>query len=248
MKCPFVIKHCKKCDRLLVANTMNFYKQKDKKYGVACICKQCRGYQGENKKRKNNLTEEEKKQRRKIYNAKRYQNNKEKIKEYSKQYKENNKEKVAQSNKRYREEHKEEIREWHKQNYKNNPEKYFNNRQKRRQQEELQGDGINKEQWLEMMNFFNWKCAYSDIVLDDMYRSIDHIIPISSNGLHEVWNCVPMYLNYNLSKRASNPLEWYKQQEYYSEERLNRIIEWQQYAYNKWGTEQSLLILITEAK
>ena len=30
-------------------------------------------------------------------------------------------------------------------------------------------------------------------------------------------------------------LEWYQEQEFYSEERLMKIIEWTIYAYDKWG-------------
>ena len=33
--------------------------------------------------------------------------------------------------------------------------------------------------------------------------------------------------------------EWYKKQKYFSEERLQRIYEWQEYAYNKWGYLES---------
>lgn len=32
--------------------------------------------------------------------------------------------------------------------------------------------------------------------------------------------------------------EWYQQQEYYSEERLNKIYEWQEYAKNKWNNKE----------
>ena len=240
MKCPFVIKHCKKCDRLLVANTLNFYKQSDKKDGLACTCKRCRGNKG-----RIPLTDEQKKEKRRQYDIEYYKKNKEKIKEQTKQYKTNNKEQIVQKNKTYREQHKEEIKEWHKQDYINNPEKHFNNRQKRRQKEELQGNGYIEEQWLEMMNYFDWKCAYSG---EDLYKksSTDHIIPLSKNGQNSIWNFVPMILNYNCSKGSKNPLEWYKQQDYYLEERLQKIIEWQIYAYEKWSTGELPLILITE--
>lgn len=41
MKCPFCIKYCKKCKRLLVANNINFVKDKTGKYGLRSICKKC---------------------------------------------------------------------------------------------------------------------------------------------------------------------------------------------------------------
>ena len=111
----------------------------------------------------------------------------------------------------------------------------FNGHNKRRQREEEQGRGITVEQWKEMFDFFGWRCAYSGIQLNKDNRSIDHIIPLNNGGLNEPWNCVPMYSNYNYSKQTSDMLDWYTQQEYYSEERLNKIYKWIEYAKNKWN-------------
>ena len=86
-----------------------------------------------------------------------------------------------------------------------------------------------------MMEFFNWKCAYSGIQLNKGNRSIDHIIPLSKGGKHEIWNCVPMYKSYNCSKYNNNILDWYIQQPFYSEERLNKVYEWVEYAKNKYN-------------
>ena len=88
------------------------------------------------------------------------------------------------------------------------------------------------------MQFFEWKCAYSGEKFSNNNkendRSIDHIIPLSKGGENEIWNCVPIKMNYNSSKNANDMLEWYKQQEFYSEERLNKIYEWIEYAKDKW--------------
>ena len=230
MTCPFVIKICSKCKKLLVANSNNFQKNKNSKDGLRPECKAC--------SKKVNKKSYEKK-----INEPNYQENKS---NYNKNYYEKHKEKKLEYSKVYREEHKEYYKEYSKDYYQNNKEKCFNKNIKRRLNEQQQGRGINKEQWLEMMNYFNWQCAYSGLILNDMYRTIDHIVSIKRQGAHEVWNCVPMYRNYNLSKRASNPLEWYQQQDYYSEERLQKIIEWQLYAYDKWALEGDNLILITE--
>ena len=42
MKCPFVIKICTKCKRILIANSNNFDKYKKGKYGVIAVCKKCK--------------------------------------------------------------------------------------------------------------------------------------------------------------------------------------------------------------
>ena len=132
---------------------------------------------------------------------------------------------------------KEKIVEYKKCYHQNNPHKQFNANAKRRELEEKQGRGINKEQWQEMMCYFNWECAYSGISLNINNRTIDHIISLNKNGEHEIWNCVPMYSNYNYSKHNYDMLTWYKKQEFYSEERLRKIYEWIEYAKNKWGTK-----------
>lgn len=252
MKCPFKIKVCSRCKRILVAYGGNFYKIKNGKYGLASECKKC---QSEKSNQWNKNNKEHKKEYMKQYK----ENNKDKLSEYNKKWNENNKEHKKEYDKQRYEKNKEEIKEFNKQKYEknkeyfkqyyennkeeilekckqwreNNPEKQFNKCTKRRQLEESQGNGITKEQWYEMMEFFEWKCAYSGVVLNKN-RTIDHIIPLSKGGEHEVWNCVPMHRNYNTSKHANDMLEWYIQQEFYSEERLNKIYEWIEYAKNKW--------------
>ena len=88
-----------------------------------------------------------------------------------------------------------------------------------------------------MMKFINWRCAYSGEYIggneNKGNRTIDHIKPLNKGGEHEVWNVVPMSKSYNSSKQDKDMLEWYKEQEFYSEERLNKIYEWQKYAYEK---------------
>ena len=93
-----------------------------------------------------------------------------------------------------------------------------------------------------MFEFFDWKCAYSGEYIggNSEYRTIDHVIPLNKGGLNEIWNICPMYKPYNSSKYTNDMLEWYKQQEFYSEERLNKIYEWQEYAYNKWGNDEAM--------
>ena len=90
-----------------------------------------------------------------------------------------------------------------------------------------------------MMNFFEWKCAYSGekMTMDksENGRTIDHIIPLDKNGENEPWNCVPMLKSYNSSKSTKDLLEWYLEQPFFSIERLTKIYEWRIYAYWKWS-------------
>lgn len=235
MRCPFCIKKCTKCGNLLVANSINFSKQKQGKYGVNSVCKPCK----------------------KIEKAKEYQDNREYILNRVKVYAENNKDKIEEyRNKnrdklralynKYNTKHREERNEYASEYRKNNPEKIFNARSDRRAKEE-QGSGITKEQWKELMDYFNFKCAYSDEYIggDSDKRTVDHIIPLNDNGVNEIWNCVPMHHFYNSSKKDKNPMDWYLNQPFYNEDRLTNIIEWQLYAFDKYAQEQDMLVLIT---
>ena len=218
MKCPYVAKVCSKCKRILVASTINFNRQKGGLYGLTSSCKDCIH----------------------IYRMK----NKQRDLEYQKKYREKNKERISERDKKYREENKEHYKDWrdkHKEERKEYDKKYreenphirFNGHHRRKQEKE-NGKGITKEQWLEMMEFFNWKCAYSGIELNKDNRNVDHIIPLSKNGEHEIWNCVPMYNSYNFSKKDKDMLDWYVQQNFFLEERINKIYEWIKYAKDKW--------------
>jgi hypothetical protein len=227
MKCPYVIKICTKCNKILIANNLNFHKQKGGLYGLNSICKKCR-----NKKRKNRY-KQNKSHELKINRLWRINNI-----DYFKNRYNINKETILKKQKQYNEKHKKEISKRNKEYRKNNPQVDFNAHNKRRQLKENQGRGITKEQWREMMDFFEWKCAYSDKYIggdkNKNIRSIDHIIALDNGGLNEPWNCVPMVKSYNSSKKDKNMEEWYIQQEFYSEERLIKIYAWIEYAYRKW--------------
>ena len=161
------------------------------------------------------------------------------IAERGKQYREDNKDKIAERNKQYYKNNKDNIAEYQKQ-WHSTPQgqvSSFNKKCRRRIKEQNQGNGITKEQWLECMKFFNFRCAYSGQVLSKDTRSLDHIKPLNQGGEHEIWNVVPMYKSYNSSKQDKDMEEWYKEQYFYSEERLQKIYEWQEYAFNKWGYE-----------
>ena len=206
----------------------------------------------------------------KEYNKQYYEDNKEYIKERNKQWYEDNKEYYKQYYKdnkernkqhyednkeyykRYYEDNKDKILEYNKQWHKNNPEKVFNKHNRRRSKLENQGRGINKEQYKECNEWFDWKCAYSGEKMESNNstngRTLDHIVALDNGGLNEPWNCIPMKKGYNTSKHITeNVLNWYLEQEYFDIERLNKIVEWQVYAYEKWdGEEFGELILITD--
>lgn len=259
-------KKCTKCGKWLVASTFNFHRNNCGRYGLESQCKKCRNKKNErwrlenkgkmtecrNRWYENNkekvaeyhkqYCEANKKmvvERRKQY----YQDNKEKIAEHQKQYYKNNKEKILehqkQYNKQYYQENREKKLEYIKQ-YRQTPQGQiveFNKNQRRRLKEEQQGTGITKDQWLDMMKFFGFRCAYSGETLTKDTRSVDHIVPLDAGGDNMIWNCVPMLRKLNSSKSTKDMEKWYKEQSFYSEARLQKIYDWQEYAYNKYGKD-----------
>ena len=236
MNIPYVFKKCTKCGRWLVANSVNFHKHKVDKYGLRSCCKGCRKVQ--RKKYYEANKDKELAQRKEYYNQ-----NKDKYKELNKKWRTANKDKELARYKKYYEQNKDkELARYKK--YRNTPRGQvveFNKRTKRRSKEQELGNGITTEQWLDMMQYFNWRCAYSGkSVSKQGERSIDHIVPLNSNGEHEIWNLVPMVKSLNSSKQDKDMLSWYQEQDCYSEERLAKIREWQEYAYNKYYIKEGL--------
>ena len=234
---PYVFKKCKSCGEIKHIN--KFKKKKTCKFGVENKCKEC--YKIYNKKYRKEHKEEiskkikEWKENNPDYFTDYYKDNKDKY-GYDKQHYEDNKEIILKRNKKYKSEHKEDIFEYNKNYAKRNQDKWFNYISNRRTK--IDGNGINQEQWLEMMEFFDWKCAYSgeSMTIDKSKngRTIDHIVALDNGGEHEIWNCVPMKKSYNSSKHTSNMLEWYLEQEFFSIERLTKIYEWRIYTYWKY--------------
>ena len=256
-------KTCTKCGETLPATTEYFHKQKNGKYGLKSKCKKCiaeyhknnrdkileqkKQYYEDNKEkileqrkqyRENNKDKTRQyRENNKDYYKQYYEDNKEKIREQKKQYYEDNRDKELERFKQWREANRYKVTEYKKQYYATPQGKVvaFNGNYRRRTKEQNQGNGITSEQWLDCMKFFNWKCAYSGQALSKGTRSLDHIKPLNRSGEHEIWNVVPMDRGLNSSKNDKDLLEWYQEQDFYSEERLQKIYEWQEYAYNKYS-------------
>ena len=235
---PYVWRQCTKCKRILVANTKNFHKDKKEKiYQLKTICKQC-------KKTYDNQHSKEYYQREDIA---------EQRKAYSKEYHSKNKEKdnarTRKNHEKYRQnpEFKEYMKNYAKQ-YRQSEDWTLMDRRYKAKRRAAGGKGtISKEIELEVLNeWFNYKCAYSNMNINNETMHWDHIIPLSKNGVNEIWNIIPCYNKYNLNKNAKDPYEWYKQQDYYTEENLNYIIYYQKVMYWNFANKDSQnLVLIT---
>ena len=213
MGCIYICKICKNCKRVLPL--IAFHKQNTGKLGRRNICKKCRKELEKDYKKKYRKQHENEC---KNYNGKYRKENKLYYKNYSAKHRKENKLYYKNYNDKYRKE---------------NPTKFFNYRIDRRSKIK---NNITIEQWKEMMDFFDWKCAYSGEYIggNSENRTIDHIVPLNCNGENVIWNLAPMYKPYNSSKRDKDMLSWYIQQPYFSKERLDKIYAWQKYAYDKY--------------
>ena len=81
------------------------------------------------------------------------------------------------------------------------------------------------EELIKAIEFFDGKCAYTGKPLEEHFH-IDHVVPVSKGGTNYIWNIVPANGSPNISKSDNDMEEWYRQQSYFSEERLQRIYEW----------------------
>lgn len=184
--------------------------------------------------RKNN-PEKLKESNKKSY-RKRYLNNPEYFHKYSKKYYEENKNKVIEYRKQWVKENREKYLTKKHEYYLNNKGKYKIYKHIRRARAKASGGFYTDAQLKECLEFFNGCCAYTGEQLGSY--DLDHIQPISKGGTSFIYNLVPATATANRSKGAKDLEEWYKEQEYYSQERLNKILEWQEIAFKMFGTNE----------
>ena len=79
MNIPYVMKKCNTCGKWLVANNINFYKEKKGKYGLRGQCKECK-----------KIYADKNKQHRKEYDKKRYEDNREYLLNQTKKWQKEN--------------------------------------------------------------------------------------------------------------------------------------------------------------
>ena len=115
----------------------------------------------------------------------------------------------------------------------NNKDKLKEYRHKRRALKLGNGGSYTKAQWLDTLEYFDYKCAYTGECIKHSCH-VEHIVPISKGGTSYIWNLVPSTASANLSKQNRDMEEWYREQEYFCEERLNKIYEYQKYMAAKY--------------
>lgn len=229
---------CNKCGRGLPATNEYFRNcKKDKQYGLGRTCKSCLSAIDKEYRKTTTVASYQKDYHDK-YNKQYYKDNQKELQKKSLQYYEKNKDTVIERVKEYNIEYQQTDK------YKALHRIYTS----KRRNKEKQGKGLQSyEIAQEILNeWFDNSCAYSGKKLTNDTINWDHIIPLKKNGVNEIWNLIPSYCTYNNRKSAKEPYKWYKEQEYYDEDRLNYIIYYQKVMYWNFANKDSeALVLIT---
>lgn len=166
------------------------------------------------------------KERIKKYQAEYGQKNKEKLSEYKKKWSEEKGPDRSEYFEKYREENRDAHRKWRTQNYKKpeSRERYRLACTRRRALKRKAKGNFTGEDWKECLKYFDFKDAYTGEEMKVV--SADHVIPLSRDGRNDIRNIVPCENSINNRKHRTIFEKWYRKQDFFSEERLNRIYDW----------------------
>ena len=81
-------------------------------------------------------------------------------------------------------------------------------------------NGLSSSEWKNILEEFDYKCAYCGKSID---VEQDHLIPVNKGGAYIIGNIVPACRHCNASKGPKNVFDWYKEQEFYDEERCKHL-------------------------
>ena len=87
---------------------------------------------------------------------------------------------------------------------------------------------ISDIQWLMCVSYFNGQCAYCGTTRGRL--TADHLIPKSKGGQSDLSNIVPACEACNQSKADHEWREWLMSQEWFSQERMNKVYAWRRIA------------------
>jgi hypothetical protein len=94
---------------------------------------------------------------------------------------------------------------------------------------------VSDEEWENCKNYFNYRCGYCGILIEDHFvpfngeiiHSDFHKEHVRHDGENDLSNCIPSCKSCNCSKWTYSLEEWYNENnKNYSEERLIKIIKW----------------------
>jgi len=156
------------------------------------------------------------KKKQKEYNKKYYLEHADSIKKHVTEYYDKNIEKVLEYAKVYRNDNSEKIADYKAEWFQNNKKEIYLKRKQKPQNYSLwrmnrrlkmYGPGVTKDEWESLVHYFESKCAYCSGTFSKL--ELDHVIPISKGGRHEIGNILPSCRSCNAKKHVKSLDEWY---------------------------------------
>lgn len=186
----------------------------------------------------------------KQYKSEYYQDNKEYVDKKNEEYRINNREKINAIQRNYNKKNKDKIREWNKNYCLKYPERVIKSRRKyrlnnlekvrenarlyqhkRNAMKKKLPSTLTNEQWEDIKNIFDNKCAYCGKEEEKLTQ--DHFIPLIKGGGYTHSNIIPACLSCNSSKRDYNFFSWFPKQDFYSKIRERKILSFLEYTDKK---------------
>jgi len=125
-----------------------------------------------------------------------------------------NREHYLQYQREYQTNNKDKCREWS-----------IIKRHKRRSLEKSLPFTLTVEEWGMCKDFFSHSCAYCGKESKRLHR--EHVISVYNGGGFTRENIIPACRSCNSSKNSTDMETWYRKQPFFTEERLNKIKQWQ---------------------
>lgn len=215
--------YCKKCAR---QKRDKYYEDENNKQKARDRTKKHRdkNKQQINEKRRQQYRESEDVRKKNLDSCRKYrENHREELAQYKKEYRLSNLDFFLNYNRQYYQDHWDYFRNW-RQSEAGKLSSIRAHEKRRCLMQNIEGNFTN-EDVINMLLFFDNKCAYTGKPLEKSYH-LDHIIPISNGGTNYIWNIVPSNQFPNLSKGTQEMESWYRRQSYFSEERIQKIYDW----------------------
>ena len=111
----------------------------------------------------------------------------------------------------------------------------FNRHSRHRFPKENYISDITVDQFIELLVFFECRCAYTGEPLNDTTLSLDHLQTRTKNGIHHISNVVPCTKEANNKKYNKDFQQWYINSEYFTMERYAKIMAWQIIAQERYN-------------
>lgn len=199
---------CYKCDEEYELNDDNFYKSTLGRDGFRTTCKNC-----DNKS--NVIYRQNNKEKRAEQWRNWYEKNKDYKNEYDKKYREENKVKISKYNQAYQRYYRGTKRG------KAIRKKHYHIREAKLRELEY---NFTEDDWLKCKEHFDYCCAYCGERVDILTQ--DHFVALNNGGTYTKDNIIPCCFSCNSSKQDKDFYKWYKDKEFYSEDRADNIGEY----------------------